>query len=119
MLRDCACSARNSAVVKLPEEPEPGAGRDIGQRRDLDLRGLAGEQSQRFAHDPVLDFVERIDVLDLGIFQIDARLERLDDADIDIFVDRRRDQESLMFTIIGGEIGAAAAEADAQTEIAR
>ena len=114
MLRACACSARNSAVVKLPEEPSPvPAGISASVVISI-WRGLAGKQPQRLADDAVLDLVDRIDVLDLGIFQIDAGLERLDHADIDVFVDRRRDQKSLMLAVIGGEIGAAAAEADAQ-----
>src|SRR6185437_7307505 len=93
---------------------ESGTSRNIRERRDLDLAGLARKQPQRLAHDAVLDLVDRIDVLDRRIFQIDARLERLYHTDIDVFVDRGRDQKSLMLTIIGGEVGAAAAEADTQ-----
>jgi hypothetical protein len=93
---------------------EPGSGRDVGQRRDLDLFGHAGKQFERLADDAVPDLIDGIDMLDLGIFQVDARLERPDQADIDVFVDRGRDQEALMVAVIGGEVGAAAAQADTQ-----
>ncbi len=62
----------------------------------------------------MLDLIGGVDVLDLGIFQVDAGLERLDDADIDIFVDRGRDQKAFMVAVVGGEIGAAAAKANPQ-----
>ena len=42
MLRVCACSARSSAVVKLPDEPRPVPAGMSAMRRDLELRASAG-----------------------------------------------------------------------------
>ena len=48
---------------------EPGAGRDVGQRGDLDLRRPEPEHPDRLADDRVLHLVDRVDVLELRVLQ--------------------------------------------------
>jgi hypothetical protein len=93
---------------------EASARWNIGKRGDLDLRRAEVELSQRLADDPVTHRIDRLDMLDLGIFEVDARRERLDDRDVDVLVDRRRDEEPLMFAVVRRQVGSATAERDAQ-----
>jgi hypothetical protein len=58
--------------------------------------------------------VHGIDLFELRVLQIDAGHERACDGDVDILVNRRRDDEAAVLTIVGREVGAASAERDAQ-----
>ena len=89
---------------------EASAGGDVGKGGDLDLRLAEIELAQRLADDAMANRVDGLDVLDLGVLQVDAGGERLDDGDVDVFVDRRGDEEPLVLAIVRGEVGAAAAE---------
>ena len=60
------------------------------------------------------DLVDRFDVLELRILQVDARRERPHDRDVDVLVDRRRDEEAAVLAVVRRQVGAAAAERDAQ-----
>ncbi len=59
---------------------EPGPGRNVGQRRDLDLGRLELLHAQCLANDRMLDLVDRLDVLERGIFEIDPGLNGRDDV---------------------------------------
>lgn len=67
---------------------EARACRNVGQADDLDRR-RNGMAAQRFAHDRMLDLVDRVDMLELGIFDLIARTKGSVDTDIDVLVDRR------------------------------
>ena len=54
------------------------------------------------------------DTLKLGIFDNQLRSERLMKCDHNVLIDGRRDQKSAMFVVVGGQIGAAPAQSDAQ-----
>ena len=80
MLRDCACSARNSAVVKLPDEPSPVP---AGMSASVVISICPASPGNSFSASRMIGCWTssmRVDVLDLGIFQVDAGPERLDDA---------------------------------------
>ena len=62
----------------------------------------------------MLDFIDGVDVLEVRIFEIDARRERPHHVDVDVLVDGSRDQEAAVLPVVGGQIGAAAAETDAK-----
>ena len=54
------------------------------------------------------------DALQLGVFDNQVWHERFVQRDVHILVNGRRDQETAVLLIIGGQIRAAAAKADAQ-----
>jgi hypothetical protein len=59
------------------------------------------------------DVSDACDFLKKGIFEEKLLHEALVDDDIDIFVDRGRDEKSTIFPVIGRQVSAAAAEGDA------
>ncbi len=101
-------------MVKLPDDPSPVPDGMSAKRGNFDLRRLEAEHLDSFANDRMLDFVDSIDMLKMGIFQIDSLGERSHHVDVDVLVDGARDQEAAVLAIIGRQIGAAAAEADAE-----
>ena len=60
----------------------------------------------------MLQVIDRADALQLGIFHDQIIDEGLMHRDVDVFVDRRRDQKAALLAIVGGQVGAAAAERD-------
>ena len=65
--------ARNSAVVKLPDEPSPVP---AGISASVVISICGGPKSnsfRRFADDRMLDVFDGLDVLDLRVFEIDPR----------------------------------------------
>ena len=93
---------------------EPGAGRNIGHRGDFERVHVEPDQLERLAHDRMLELVDRADALELGIFHDQIVDEGLMHRDVDVLVDRRRDQEAALLAIVGRQVGAAAAERDAK-----
>ncbi len=89
-----ACRALSNAVVKLPDEPSPVPGRDIGHARDLQIPFLHAHQLERFPDDGVLDFVDRGYFLQMGILQEKTIHKPAMNCDIDVFVDRGGDKEA-------------------------
>ena len=93
---------------------EPGAGRNVGHAGDFQRVRLKSDQLERFADDRMLDLVDRLHALELGIFDDQVVDEGLVQRDVDVLVDRRRDQEAAVLAVIGRQVGAAAAQRDAQ-----
>ena len=62
----------------------------------------------------LLDFVHGGDALELGILDDNLGLKGPVLRDVDIFVDRRRDEEAAVLAVIRGQVGPAAAEGDAK-----
>ena len=97
---------------EAPRRAEPGAGRDVGERRDLVLRLGDAHHEKRLADDRMLDLLDALDVLDLRVLEVDAGRERARDRDPHVLVDRRRDRRGA--AVVRREIGATTAERDAQ-----
>ena len=57
----------------------------------------------------MLDLVNLVGALELGVFDDDPRLKRAVLREVNVFVDGRRDEETAEFAVVGGEVGAAAA----------
>ena len=93
---------------------ETRAGRNVGECGDLDLRRPEVEFEQRLANEPVLHVIDPLDVLELRVLQEDARREGPHHGDVDVLVDRRRDQEPAVVLVVGRQVGAAAAKRDPQ-----
>jgi hypothetical protein len=93
---------------------EPGAGRNVGERRDLVLRFGDAHHRECFADERMLDVFEARDLFDLGVLEEHAGPERAVDRDPHVLVDRGREQEAAVVLVIRRQIGAAAAERDAQ-----
>jgi len=92
---------------------EAGAGGDVGHADDFDRRGHF-VQAQRFADERVPDFVDADGVLKGGIFQQVSAAEGFVDADVDVLVDRRGDDESAETAVIRRQIGTSASDRDAK-----
>ena len=66
------------------------------------------------AYDRMLDVVGSLDSFELGIFDDIAGLKGFVQGYVDIFVDCRGDEKPAMVTVVGGEVGAATTQCDAQ-----
>ena len=93
---------------------EAGAGGDVGERGDLDLRRAEVEHPDGLADDRMLDVVGTLDVFELRVLEEDAADERPHHGDVDVLVDRRGDEEAAVLAVVRAEVGAAAAERDPQ-----
>ena len=69
---------------------------------------------QRLAQDRVADLGRIVDLLELRVLHPVPALEDGVGEHVDVLVDRAADEEAAVLAVVGGEIGAAAAEADAQ-----
>ena len=58
------------------------------------------------------DLLDLLDVLGLGVLHLVAALEDGVDQHVDVLVDRPRDEEPAVLAVVGGQVGAAAAERD-------
>jgi hypothetical protein len=65
---------------------------------------------ERLAHDRMADLGRRVDLFHLGVLHAVAALEDGVGEHVDVLVDRTRDEESAVLTVVGREIGAAAPE---------
>ena len=99
---------------KAARRSETGPRGNVSKRRDLDLRRLETDHPQHLADDRMLDLVDRVDVFELRVLEKDARRERPHRRDVDVLVDRRRDQKAAVLPVIRGKVRAAAAERDTQ-----
>jgi hypothetical protein len=72
------------------------------------------DEFQRFTDDWVFDVLDGLNALEFRILDDDVPLKRPVLRDVDVFVDRRGDEEAAVFTIIGRQVGATAAEGNAQ-----
>ena len=80
----------------------------------MQLEGRAeAELLERGLEDAVLDLRDRIDDLGLAVGEADRGLEAARDADVDVLVDRGGDQEAAVLARVARQVGAAAAEREA------
>ncbi len=69
---------------------------------------------QGLAEDRVLDLRDRVDLLGVGVLDAVPLLEDGVRQHVDVLVDRAAEQISAVLAVVGGKVGAAAAERDAQ-----
>jgi hypothetical protein len=93
---------------------QPGSGRDVGERGDLDLRRAHADHLQRFADDRVMDLVDLRDVLELRVLEEDAGHERAHRRHVHVLVDRGRDDRSAVLPVVRRQVRAAAPESNPQ-----
>ena len=117
VVRRASASAFSRQTVYAPEEPMPGARGHVGHRGDLQ-RLAAPVADQRLAQDRVADLARVVDLLELRVLQPVAALEDRVREHVDVLVDRPADQEAAVLAVVGGQVGAAAAERDAQRRAA-
>ena len=95
----------------------PGPGGDVGHRGDLQ-RLAVPVADQRLAQDRVADLARVVDLLELRVLEPVAALEDRVREHVDVLVDRPADQEAAVLAVVGGQVGPAAAERDAQRRAA-
>ena len=109
-----ANSACSRPTVTADEEPRPEpAGRDVGQRGDLDPVRHAGHQ-HGLPDELVLEVLDARDDLLLGVVDVDVVVEALLDDDVDVLVDRAVEDPAAVLAVVAGQVGPAAEQADAQ-----
>ena len=109
-----AIAARDAVLITggcpgLPYEAVRGAKAQSGLVIGISP-GLSLDEHRGKYRSPVDGF----DVLELRVLQEDALRERPHHGDEHVLVDRRSDQKSAVLAVVRREIGAAAAEGDAQ-----
>ena len=110
--RACA-SPFSRQTVNAPEEPIPvPAGTSATEAISSGLPRQWREQ--RLAQDRVLDLGDLVDLLGLGVLHPVAALEDRVGQHVDVLVDRPGDEEAAVLAVVGRQVGAAAAERDAQ-----
>ena len=62
----------------------------------------------------MLDLVERIHFFELGVFEQIAVDEAAMDGDVDVLVDRRRDDEPAVLAVVRRQVGAAPSQGNPQ-----
>ena len=92
---------------------QPGPCRNVGHGRDLERTPIQTNHLERFSYDRMLQLVDGLDPFEGRILDDKLVDEGLMHGDVDILVDRRRDEESGFMTVVGRKISAAATERDA------
>ena len=93
---------------------EARAAGDVGHRGELEVRiGDTGEL-EGFTDDGMFDLIDGGDALEFRILDNDLRLKRAVLRDVNVFVDRRGDEEAPVFAVVRRKVGAAAAEGNAK-----
>ena len=100
--------------MKLPDEPSPVPDGISAILLISSARGSTPAQLQCLADDGMSNLFGRFNPLKLRVFEDEIVVENIVHRDIDIPVDRSRDEKPFMFAIIGWEIGPAPAQADPQ-----
>ena len=72
------------------------------------------DEFEGFAEDGVLDVVDAGGAFEFGVFDDDLLLKGAMLRKVDVFIDGGGDEETAVRLIVGREIGAAAAERDAE-----
>ncbi len=93
---------------------QPGAGRDVRHGSNLEASLLQAGQFQRLADNRMLDLFDGFDPFQSGILDDEFRGETVVQCDVNVFVDGRCHQEPAILFVVRRQVGAAAAEADAQ-----
>ncbi len=124
-----ACSARSAGWTRLrlvgvqcleqrggktARRPEARPGGDVRHGGDFQRAGGHIDQAHGLADDRMLDGIDGRDALQLGILDDQVRHERLVERDVDVLVDGGGDEKTRVFAVIAGQVGAAAAEGNAQ-----
>ena len=94
--------------------PQAGARRDVRHRRQFQIMPVHAEQRERLPEDGMLHVRRAWHAFQFRILQDQVRHERVVHRDIDVFVNRRRDQETAEFFVIRRQVRAAAAQRDAK-----
>ena len=90
------------------------AGRNIGHGGQFKPVAIHAQQGKRFTEDRVLQLRRVRHPLQFGIFDDEVGHERFMHRDVNIFVNRRGDEEAAEFFVIRRQIRPAAAEGDSQ-----
>ena len=94
---------------------EPGAGRDVGHAGDLQVAAVDARPARSASRMIGCCSSPRArDALQLRVLDDQLGHEGLVDRDVDVLVDGGRDQEAAVLAVVGRQVGAAAAERDAQ-----
>src|SRR5436853_7685094 len=94
---------------KTTRRSQAGAGRDVRHAGNLQVSLLNSYQLQGFPNNRMLDFINRGRLLEMGILQKEPIHETAMNINVDMLVDRRRNQEPTMIAIVGRKVGATAA----------
>src|SRR3974390_2021763 len=98
---------------KTARRTETSAGRDVGHTGDLDAV-VRADELESGAYDRMSDLAGSLDPFQLGIFDDVAGLEGLVQSDVNIFVDGRSDEKPVIVPVVGGKIGTAPTQSNAQ-----
>ncbi len=93
---------------------QPGARRDVGHARQFEVASRDAHQLEGLADDRMLDVVQTGHPFQFGVLQNQLGHEGFVEGDIDVFVDGRGQQEAPEALVVTWQIGATAAQADAQ-----
>src|SRR5581483_9816102 len=93
------------------------AGGHVGDRGDLQRRAVPVAQ-QALAQDRVADLSDLVDLLELGVLHPVAALEDRVHQHVDVLVDRGGDEKAAVLAVVGRQVGAPAAQRDAQRRAA-
>ena len=117
VVRRASASAFSRQTVNAPEEPMPvPAGTSATEA--ISSGSPRQCRHQRLAQDRVADLARVVDLLELRVLQPVAALEDRVREHVDVLVDRPADEEAAVLAVVGRQVGAAAAERDAQRRAA-
>src|SRR5262245_16288334 len=83
--------------------------RYVGHAGELEVL-LDPDQLESLPNDRMLDVVDAVDELQLRVLQEDRAHEAVMDHDVDVSIDRRRDHEPFVITVVGRKIRAASTQ---------
>ena len=99
---------------KAAARAKAGAAGDVGHRGELKVRIADAGELEGFADDGMFDLVDGGDALEFRVLDNDLGLKRAVLRDVNVFVDRRGDEEAPVFAVVRRKVGAAAAEGNAK-----
>ena len=117
VVRRASASAFSRQTVNAPEEPMPvPAGTSATEA--ISSGSPRQWRHERLAQDRVADLARVVDLLELRVLEPVAALEDRVREHVDVLVDRPADEEAAVLAVVGRQVGAAAAERDAQRRAA-
>ena len=99
---------------KAAARAEARAAGDVGHRGELKMRIADAGELEGLADDGMFDLIDGGDALEFRILDNDLGLKRAVLRDVNVFVDRRGDEEAAVFAVVRRKVGAAAAEGNAK-----
>ena len=93
---------------------EPGAGGNVGHADDFQVGRGHRHQPEGLADDGVLDLVDGLHHFGGRILDEVFGLEGLVERDVDVLIDGGGEDEASVLAVVGGKVGAASSEGDAQ-----